>query len=235
MTADGKGIYEDGTYVRNNPDWHQADSHWKAAKIVEILYRNQVRPRSVSEIGCGAGEVLRGVSDSLGPGVECTGFEISPQALAMCRQKIRPGLDYLGDNLLQVHDTRFDVLLAIDVLEHVEDCFGFARTLRSKATYKVFHIPLDVSVQSVFRVSPILKLRRSVGHIHYFTKETALALLEDAGYTIDDAVLTFGSVELPKRGWKATLMKLPRRVATAVSPDLSARILGGASVLVLAR
>jgi cyclopropane fatty-acyl-phospholipid synthase-like methyltransferase len=235
MSENRKRIYEDGTYIRNNPDWHQADSRWKASKIVEMLERNKICPGTVSEIGCGAGEVLRCVSDSLGAGVKCTGFEISPQALDMCRQKIRPGLNFLGDDLLQVENARFDLLLAIDVLEHIEDCFGFVRTLRSKAAYKVFHIPLDLSVQSVLRVSPILKLRRSVGHIHYFTKETALALIKDAGYAIDDAVLTFGSVELPRRGWKATLMKWPRRLAAAVSPDLSARILGGASILVLAR
>jgi len=48
-------------------------------------------------------------------------------------------------------DTYFDSLLCIDVFEHVEDYIGFVKTLKSKATYKIFHIPLDISVLSVIR------------------------------------------------------------------------------------
>ena len=76
--------------------------------------------------------------------------------------------------------------MAIDVFEHVEDYFGFLRKLREKAEYKIFHIPLDLSVQTVLRSSPIIKGRKSVGHIHYFTKETALETLKDTGYEIID-------------------------------------------------
>lgn len=39
-------------------------------------------------------------------------------------------------------------------------------------------------------------MRRSVGHIHYFTKETALALLEDTGYRVIDHGYTWGATEL---------------------------------------
>jgi len=84
------------------------------------------------------------------------------------------------------------------------------RKLKEKAEYKIFHIPLDLSVQTVFRASPIVKVRASVGHIHYFTKETALETLKDTGYQIIDYVYTGGSLELPNRGWKANLLKVPR-------------------------
>ena len=79
----------------------------------------------------------------------------------------------------------FDVLLVMDVVEHIEDCFGFLRSIREKAEYKIIHIPLDMSVSLLVR-NRLMDVRKSVGHIHYFSKQTALALLEDTGYQILD-------------------------------------------------
>lgn len=124
--------------------------------------------------------------------------------------------------------------MAIDVFEHVEDYFGFLRSLREKGTYKVFHIPLDLSVQMVLRSSPILRTRSLVGHLHYFTKETALATLKDTGFIIVDYFYTNAS-ELPNRGWKADLLKIPRKLGFLIDQDLTARIFGGFSLMVLAK
>ncbi|QOJ24011.1 MAG: hypothetical protein HRU78_10440 [Gammaproteobacteria bacterium] len=125
--------------------------------------------------------------------------------------------------------------MAIDVFEHIEDYFDFLRKFKTKAEYKIFHIPLDLSIQTVLRASPILTLRRSVGHIHYFTKETALETLKDTGYDIVDYFYTNSAIELPNRGWKANLMKLPRKLFFSVNNDLAVRVLGGFSLLVLAK
>jgi hypothetical protein len=125
--------------------------------------------------------------------------------------------------------------MAIDVFEHVEDYFGFLRKLREKAEYKIFHIPLDLSVQIVLRSSQIIKSRKSVGHIHYFTKETALETLKDTGYSIIDYFYTRGAVELPNRGWKANLLKIPRKVGFSLNQDFAVRLLGGYSLMVLAK
>ena len=50
----------------------------------------------------------------------------------------------------------FDLLLMLDVFEHVEDYIGLLRAVRSKAKQKLFHIPLDLSVQSVLRRDGLL-------------------------------------------------------------------------------
>ena len=47
--------------------------------------------------------------------------------------------------------SHYDVLLVIDVFEHVPDYLGFIEKLRQKADLKVFHIPLDLSVSSIVR------------------------------------------------------------------------------------
>jgi SAM-dependent methyltransferase len=236
-SADGftPSIYTDGTYLQSTGSWHQEDSPWKAAHVKSLLERNGLKPETICEIGCGAGEILNWLSRALPGKAKLTGYEISPQAHALCQVRAHDGLTFRLGDLLDEDSDPYDVVMAIDVFEHVEDYLGFLRRLKPKGRHKIFHIPLDLSVQSLLRVSPILKLRREVGHLHYFTKETALGTLEHAGYEVVDHVFTATAVELPNRGWKANLMKLPRRLLHAVSPDWAARLFGGYSLLVLAK
>ena len=228
-------IYTDGTYLQSTGSWHQEDSPWKAAHIKSMLERNGLKPETICEVGCGAGAILTGLSQALPVEAKLTGYEISPQAYALCQGKANDRLSFRLGDLLEEEGPPYDVVMAIDVFEHVEDYFGFLKRLKPKSRYKIFHIPLDLSVQSVLRMSPILKLRREVGHLHYFTKETALKTLEHAGYDVVDHFFTATAVELPNRGWKANLMKLPRRLLFALSPDWAARLFGGYSLMLLAK
>lgn len=226
-------IYSDGTYLRNNPDWHVDDSPWKAKHVAAMLERHAIVPSTVCEIGCGAGEVLRSLSTRLEPGTRFFGYEISPDAYAICARKSDERLAFRLGDLLD-SDERFDVAMAIDVFEHVEDYFGFLRKLRARAQYKIFHIPLELSVQQVLRGNPLIDSRRSVGHIHHFTKDTALASLEDCGYTVLDHFYTSGRTELGGLGLKSQLLRWPRQAMFRMNPDAAARVLGGYSLLVLA-
>lgn len=228
-------IYNDGTYIENNPTWHTEDSPWKAKQITKILKKNSITPASVCEVGCGAGEILNCLVSEFGDDVKFYGYDISPQAFEICKRKSKQNLQFFLKNLFDEKEFIFDVVMAIDVFEHVEDYFGFLRKLRVKGKYKVFHIPIDISVQTVLRGSPIIKGRLSAGHIQYFTKETALATLLDTGYEVVDYFYTASRLELPNLGWKASLLKVPRRILFSVHKDLAARILGGYSLLVLAK
>ena len=228
-------IYKDGTYLKRNISWHEEDSPWKAKQIKRIINKNGLSLSTICEVGCGAGEILVQLSKLLGEDKEYFGYEISPQAFEICSKKKGNNISFFNGDLLEENNTQFDVVLAIDVLEHVEDYFGFLRALKSKGIYKIFHIPLDLSVQTILRSSPIIKGRQLVGHIHYFTKETALATLEDAGYEMIDFFYTGASLHLPNRGWKANLLKIPRKLMFSINKDMIVRILGGYSLLVLAK
>jgi hypothetical protein len=90
-----------------------------------------------------------------------------------------------------------------------------------------------MNVQMVARSAPILMVRSSVGHIHYYSKDTALATLEDCGYEIRAWFYTPNGVDRPTSA-KACLLQLPRKVLFALSEDLTVRFLGGFSLLVYA-
>jgi cyclopropane fatty-acyl-phospholipid synthase-like methyltransferase len=229
-------IYEDGTYLSKHPTWHEEDSPWKADNIDKLLKRNRVHPLTVCEVGCGAGGILENLATRYGNDVSFTGYEISPGAFELCRKKTKGNLRYHHKSLFG-DSAEFDVVMAIDVFEHVEDYFGFLRDLRKKGAYKVFHIPLELSVQWVLRSTPLIKQRLAVGHIHHFTKETALATLKDTGYEVVDYFYTNTS-EVPNLatwGWKARLLKVPRKILFLINQDLTVRILGGFSLMVLAK
>jgi len=230
-----ESIYTDGTYLKNNPDWHVDDSPWKAKHIAAMLGRHGIVPSTVCEIGCGAGEVLRALSAHLEPSTRFFGYEISTDAYELCSRKASEKFAFRLANLLDDESAFFDLVMAIDVFEHVEDYFGFLRKLRSRGQYKIFHIPLELSAQQVLRGSPLIDARRSVGHIHHFSKETALATLEDCGYRVIGHAYTSGRTELGGLGWRSQVLRIPRQALYRMSPDAAARMLGGYSLLVLAQ
>lgn len=229
-----KNIYNEGDYLDNNPSWHEQDSPWKANHIKNILQKNKIDFNSICEIGCGAGGILQSLSNEF-PQNEFYGYEITKDAFDICKKKQTHKLKFTyGDLLEESNSDIFDILLVIDVVEHVEDCYNFLRKCKNKANYKVLHIPLDMNAQFITRMSPIMKLRSGVGHIHYFSKETAIATLEDTGYEIIDYFYTNGSMDL-KSSFKAKVLNIPRRLFMAINKDFTSRFLGGYSLMVLAK
>ncbi|MHC2105041.1 class I SAM-dependent methyltransferase [Methylobacterium sp. CM6246] len=226
-------IYQSETYAENNPSWHEEDAPWKATQIARIMNKNAVTFDTLCEVGCGTGDILlnleRAFNFSKG-----YGYEVSPHAYQRAKRKETSRTKFYLESVFDAEAPPFDVMLAIDVIEHVEDYIGFMKQMRPLAKCKIFHIPLDLSVQSLFRERPIMNLRKSVGHLHYFFKESALATLRDCGYRIIDHAYTAGRLELPNQAFSSRLMKIPRRAMFSLNQDLTVRVLGGYSLLVLA-
>jgi SAM-dependent methyltransferase len=228
--------YTSGLYLQRNPDWHATDSPWKAHKIAAMIGRNRLTPGTVCEVGCGAGEILVQLQRLLPATTDFYGYEISPQAHALCLPRANAHVRFRLGNITNDHAEKFDLLLVIDVFEHVSDYLGFLRELKRSAGKFIFHIPLDLSISAVLRAGSFLKVRRDVGHLHYFNRETAIATLEDCGYRLLDAQLTAGALEVSGRygGVRTRLANLPRWVVGSISPSWAARLFGGWSLLVLA-
>ena len=117
----------------------------------------------------------------------------------------------------------------MDVVEHVEDCFGLLRSIREKAEYKIIHIPLDMSVSLLVR-NRLMDVRKSVGHIHYFSKHTALALLEDTGYEVLDYSY-MPAYEIAPKDPVHLVMAAVRSLTMKVAADLTSVMLGGCPLL----
>ena len=225
-------LYSSGEYAARNPQWHQEHSEWKAMQVRRMLEKHSIRPTRLAEVGCGAGGILESLHRQLVPQPDCVGYEISPQAFSMAQRREAKGLHFHhGAPGPEVDPV--DVVLAMDVFEHVEDYLGFIRGLQPLAKWKIFHIPLDLSVVSVARPIYLKMALEQVGHLHYFTRETALASLEQAGLRVKDWFLT--SVELDQGAHGRKRLHVLRKLLYARNADLAARWLGGFSLLVLAQ
>ncbi len=86
MEKTDKNIYASGEYLENNSTWHVEDSPWKAIQINNILSKNNVESKTICEVGCGAGEILKQLSHKL-PSANFYGYELSPQAYEMCKTR----------------------------------------------------------------------------------------------------------------------------------------------------
>ena len=226
--------YTSGEHFEKAPGWHIEESPWKVRHIIPMMKRHHLVPNTVCEVGCGAGEVLRLLQVCMSDACTFWGYDISPQAFEMCKAKANERLHFKLADIRQEQDVFFDLLLVLDVIEHLEDYFSFLRDMRPKSRYKLFHIPLEISIQGVLRGKIFMRNRDLHGHLHYFTKETALRTLEDAGYEVLDYSYS-PEYELDTTLLQTNLMKLPRRFFFAIHKDWSVRITGGFRLLVLAK
>jgi SAM-dependent methyltransferase len=226
--------YLDGDYASKNPTWDSEDAPWKAKLIADLLNAQQFTPTSVAEIGCGSGAVLAELRGHL-PDAALDGFDITPDAARFWPQHAHANVKFTTCDFLESGARCYDLILLLDVLEHVADPHGFLTAIRERAARFIFHFPLDLSAASVLRESPLLESRDRVGHIHYFTKGLVLALLHEGGFDILHWQYTGAAFASPQRTLRTRLAALPRYIAYAMNKDWGVRLLGGETLLVLAR
>lgn len=226
--------YLSDDYSSHNPSWDSEDSPWKAELVRNVLIRGNLHPQSVAEVGCGAGGVLAELHQYL-PASRLRGFDIAPEAVRFWEKYALSGVEFTLGDFLAMDTETYDVVLMLDVIEHLANPFDFLMRARTRGRHFVFHIPLDLSAVSVLRETPLLYVREKVGHIHYFTRALALSLLQESGYEVIDWRYTGAAVRASHHKLRTRLASVPRILMSLWSRDLSARLLGGETLIVLAQ
>jgi len=228
-------IYINGEYMLNNPGWGGEDAGWKTEIINKLLKKNGILFNNAVEVGCGSGEILLELSKKYPGATYFTGYDISPQAIEIANRICNERIRFYNENFLETGMQNHDLLLLIDVIEHVEDYYGFLNVLKQKAAKFVFHIPLDLSCRTLLKPHVLLQQRDSVGHIQYFTREMVFWMLKDTGYKVIDWVYTKPLLDTaPQASVKNKIKKLLRNFSFRVNKDLSASLWGGYSLMILA-
>jgi hypothetical protein len=75
----------------------------------------------------------------------------------------------------------------------------------------------------------------SAGHLHLFTIETALNSLRHTGHRVIDWVFTDGVIATPRKTTREKVANLLRLPLAKLSTKFAARLIGGYSMLVLAK
>jgi SAM-dependent methyltransferase len=200
----------------------------KIYQTKEQQYFRQVRseilpllPATLSrivEIGCGEGFTL----DHLKATGRCQwtcGIELFPDAARLARQRVD---EVYQGNVEQMHlpidPASVDAILCLDVLEHLIDPWSVIRKLHpllkpggiliaSIPNVRHLRIVLPLLVKGRWEYTPSGLLDKT--HLRFFTKRSAIALMECSGLRID-AVAATGVTSLKARLLNALTFSLAR-------------------------
>ena len=224
---------KNSVYLSNNSDWHLSDSPYKSKVIINLLEQENLNPKSIFDVGCGYGSILKSLQEHLPKDIIFKGFDVSPDAISYAKKFECNNLNFVHGSFTEYNIT-CDLLLMIDVFEHVPDYLKFINDNVLNSQYSIFHIPIDISVESILRKS-YLWTREKFGHIHYFTSDLAIEILKDQDLDILRVVYT-SELDLPRSSVGSKIAYPLRRFFELIfGRRISSIFLGGYSIMVLVK
>lgn len=225
-------IYTDSTYLENNPTWHEEDAPFKAKTALDLLKKHKILPDTIAEIGCGSAEVLVQLSKKMPNRTKFWGYDISPQAIEIAKKKEYANLKVEQKDITKnPAEYSYELVLVMDVIEHLENYFEFLDNIKGIGKHTIFHIPLDMCMWSLFREGMLLETKSRIGHIHNFTEDFILSVLEDYGYKVIDKAYTPPSFK--HKSVKQNIVSGFRKMLFAIAPRFCTKTIGGYSIMVL--
>jgi 2-polyprenyl-3-methyl-5-hydroxy-6-metoxy-1,4-benzoquinol methylase len=100
----------------------QEEKHWwfeSRRHIIINLLKGTKRNSAILEIGCSGGPLIEALNELGFENVQ--GIDISQRAIDLCRQREIPDVCVMDGSKPTFEDQQFDVIIASDVLEHIED------------------------------------------------------------------------------------------------------------------
>lgn len=205
---------------------------WIRRSMGGLLANSEIR---VAELSVGDGQLSRALAHGV-PGATIDCVDISPTRLETCRRLAESAgvmnrMRFLELNLDsdfdQLPTSSYDLVIAVDILEHVFDPFAFVRHCHSLLTAggelflrvpnvayikRRFSLLLgDLPVTSSWFETPgsfaAWKRRHGWdgGHLHYFTIASLYWLLREQGFTVVSAHDIGSSAEAIRRLWPGML------------------------------
>lgn len=231
-----ENIYTDGSYLEKNPDWGEEDSLWKSIFVKKIIERNKLNPRLICDIGCGRGLIIKHLCDSLHKDIYFDGFDISIDAIHYAKPNETNRVKYYLGDIEDIINFKknYDLAIVLDVVEHLDDYTGFLKKVKNVATYKLFHLPIEISIRHIlFEKSFLLKYQQKYGHINHFSKLIFLDILKEYNHNIIDYFYPERIDNIKSKTIRSLLF--PIKLFNIITKDLSSKILGSNGLLVLTK
>lgn len=165
-------------YGTNNPVARRLMSGFLSG-FDELL--DQAGPmESVLEVGCGEGHITARLAERHGR-THVTGSDLSPEILDIAREE-HPGLQFERQSVYDVgaDGRRWDLIVACEVFEHLDDPSDALRALASAANRALI---LSVPREPIWRALNMARgrywsrLGNSHGHVQHWSRSSFLAFL----------------------------------------------------------
>ena len=176
-----ENFYAHGEYILHNPTLHEEDSPWKVHKIRpfvdKFLKIHAKETIALLDVGGGAGKILAAVTEQIenaGRKVEQYSLDLSPDMLRV-QKRNNPKAKIISGDIKKTPfaDKQFDLVLMIDVIEHVPQPEIALKELQRIARYVIFKVPLEDNFLDGFHNAITAgkyraRVRKTIGHINIY-------------------------------------------------------------------
>lgn len=181
-------IYNDRSYISNNPGLHREDSVFKFDQIVSLLRKVQIHANKIKilDIGGGAGELGFMVANYFkcqGIDVNFYALDLSEEMLAIQSKKNPYIVNTWNCSVVDCPDEQFDLALMIDVIEHIPGKDIVAERLNRLCKNIIYNIPIQINLFDLLRELAnhrryYSEQTRLIGHVHFFTYVSARRFID---------------------------------------------------------
>ncbi len=189
-------------YIKKNPTLHVEDTDKKFSEIIKVI-KPTLEFNSMIDIGCGAGVLTLKVKHFLNI-EEALGVDLSSHMIESARKFDQENeVKWIEEDYRKLDLSRiYDLSIAMDIVEHVENDGEILEILSKISKYSVIKVPLEYSFMNrVFRRLGIhdtfAETRNQFGHIHYYNFFKIRGLVEKY-FEIEN----YSCISMPKRKTK---------------------------------
>jgi 2-polyprenyl-3-methyl-5-hydroxy-6-metoxy-1,4-benzoquinol methylase len=185
----------DGTVTGNTYDKYNARN--PLARLLQRGFERNLddllasaEPGSLLDVGCGEGVLTQRWAKALAPR-RVVGIDLDdPLLAAEWEQRGEPNLTYIAQRAEQLPfaDGEFEVVTAIEVLEHVPDpAHTVAEMARSASSYVLVSVPHEPlwRALNMARGAYWRSLGNTPGHVNHFTKAAIVSLCARHGEVVE--------------------------------------------------
>ena len=175
--------------IQHHAEWLRRGAVHKADSIESLLRRNNIKPQSILELGCGTGAVIgelqrRGIADAY------YGVDYSEEAIRYMAE-LYPHVQGTAADIVENPNPfgaiHFDVVIVCHTIEHLERPMDF---LKSTEHMDFQTLIAEVPLEDLFfgRMKSLIKDRskNAAGHVQFFTQTSFRDLLKQAGFSLQD-------------------------------------------------
>ncbi len=191
--------------VSMSDEWYEysnLDHFWIHHRnvVIDRHFTSLIRKSTlIAEVGCGNGLMLEYIAKSYKKEVE--GLELNLKALELC--PIVPGNLYVYDILTRHPEmiNKYDLILLIDVIEHIENETEFLLAIQDhlkEGGFLLIGVPMRKHLFSAYDVA--------AGHHRRYSTRTLKSVVQNSGFAVD-TIVQWGHIYIPLLMLRKYLLK----------------------------